>query len=405
MLISNALHDRGDQDMAITAQTSDRIQSIDILRGLVIVIMALDHTRDFFHISNINPTDPATTNGLLFFTRWITHYCAPAFLFLAGLSAFLHATRAGLTRNQLARFLALRGLWLIVVELVIINFAWQFDYGFLLVQVIWAIGASMIALAVLIYLPPMAILIISVGMIIGHNLLDPVTPETFWGPDWIWKIAHEGGYTPFNLDFGPSGLFVAYPLIPWIGVMSLGYAAGRLFEKSASARNKQLLFIGIGATVAFIALRAINIYGDPAPWQLQERGAFFTLLSFLDTTKYPPSLLFLLMTLGPALAIMPVLERAKGALVDFFTTFGRVPFFFYIVHFFLIHILAVVWFGLTAGAWNYDVYTAATFPDVEPSLLRVYIATIIIVALLYWPCRWFSAYKVRHRDWSWLSYF
>ena len=385
--------------------SSPRIHSVDILRGLVIVIMALDHTRDFFHINTFQPEDMEQTHAVLFFTRWITHFCAPAFLFLSGLSAFLHAERAGLSKNGLAKFLALRGLWLIFVELVIINFAWQFDYGFLFGQVIWAIGWSMIALAALIYLPWRAVLFVSVAMIAGHNLLDPITPPQFGSFDWVWKILHETGWNPFPAGAPTQGFYAAYPLIPWIGVMSLGYAAGKLFQMEAAKRDRYLLIGGAAMTVAFVVLRLINFYGDPAPWSAQERGPLITLLSFLNTTKYPPSLLFLLMTLGPALALMPALDRMRGPLGGFFSVYGKVPFFFYILHFFMIHILAVLWFGVTAGAWDYDVYTNSTFPDVEPSLVRTYVATIVVVGLLYLPCRWFGGFKSRHRDWAWLSYF
>jgi len=382
-----------------------RIHSIDLLRGLVIVIMALDHTRDFFHINSFQPEDLTQTHGFLFFTRWITHFCAPVFLFLSGLSAFLHGTRSGLSKNGLAKFLALRGVWLIFVELVIINFAWQFDYDFLFGQVIWAIGVSMIALAALIYLPWRVILGISLVMIAGHNLLDPITPAQLGGFGWVWKILHEGGWVAFPEGAPTTGFYAAYPVVPWIGVMSLGYASGKLFQLEAARRDKLLMIGGAAIFAAFIALRFSNLYGDASPWSVQERGPVMTLVSFLNVTKYPPSLLFLLMTLGPALALMPFFERMRGPIAAFFTVYGKVPFFFYILHFFLIHLLALLWFGITASAWNYDIYTNATFPDVEPSLVRVYIATAVVVGLLYLPCRWFGDFKKRHRDWPWLSYF
>ena len=387
------------------ASADARIHSVDLLRGLVIVIMALDHTRDFFHINSFSPEDLTQTHGFLFFTRWITHFCAPVFLFLSGLSAFLHGSRSGLSKNGLAKFLALRGLWLIFVEIVIINFAWQFDYGFLFGQVIWAIGVSMIALAALIYLPWRVILGISLLMIAGHNLLDPITPEQFGGFGWVWKILHEGGWMPFGDGAPTSGFYAAYPVVPWIGVMSLGYASGKLFQLEPARRDRYLMIGGAAIFAAFLALRFSNLYGDASLWSVQERGPVITLLSFLNVTKYPPSLLFLLMTLGPALVLMPFFERMRGPIAAFFTVYGKVPFFFYILHFFLIHLLALLWFGLTVGAWDYDVYTTATFPDVEPSLVRVYIATAVVVGLLYLPCRWFGGFKKRHRDWAWLSYF
>lgn len=383
---------------------NNRIASVDILRGLVIVVMALDHARDFFHINGFDPTDLSQTSGALFFTRWITHFCAPTFVFLSGVSAFLHAGRAGLTKHQLAKFLALRGLWLVFVEVIIINFAWQFDYGFIFIQVIWAIGVSMIILAGLIYLPLPAIIAVSAALIAGHNLFDGVSSDSFGQLGWIWSVLHEVKWLPFPKGSITGGVFVAYPLLPWMGVMGLGYAAGALFKMEARTRDRRLVMIGLGVTAAFIILRAINVYGDPQPWSVQERGAFFTVLSFLNTTKYPASLLYLLMTLGPAIAVMPLLEKMRGPLAEFFTVYGKVPFFFYVLHFFLIHLFAVAWFGVTAGAWNYDIYNPATFPHVEPSLIRVYVAAAIVVGLMYLPCRWFGAFKKRHKDWGWLSY-
>ena len=363
----------------------NRILSIDILRGLVIIIMALDHARDFFHISQISPEDMTQSYPALFFTRWVTHFCAPVFLFLSGVSAFLHAERASLTKNQLARFLALRGVWLILVEIVIINFAWQFGYGFIFIQVIWAIGVSMIFLAGFIYLPRMAIIAVSVALIAGHNLVDGVSPDQFGSFGWVWNILHARGWIPFPEGAPTAGVAVVYPLIPWMGVMGLGYAIGDVFRAEPAKRDRTLIMIGLAVTAAFVGLRLLNIYGDPSPWGAQERGAIITFLSFLNTTKYPASLLFLLMTLGPALALTPLFERMRGPIGGFFTIYGKVPFFFYILHFFLLHILSILWFGATAGAWDYDVYNGETYPPVDPSLLRVYAATLVTVGLLYLP--------------------
>ncbi len=382
----------------------DRVRSIDLLRGLVIVIMALDHARDFFHISSIRPEDMAETYPALFFTRWITHFCAPVFLFLSGVSAFLHAERASLSKNQLARFLALRGAWLILVEIVIINFAWQFGYGFIFIQVIWAIGVSMIFLAGFIYLPRTAIIALGVVLVAGHNLLDGISPDQFGSFGWVWKILHARGWIAFPEGAPIAGVAVVYPLIPWMGVIGLGYAAGALFRAEPAKRDRTLMAIGLAATATFIGLRLLNIYGDPSPWGVQERGPITTILSFLNTTKYPASLLFLLMTLGPALALTPLFERMRGPVGEFFTTFGKVPFFFYILHFFLLHVLSIVWFGAGVGAWDYDIYNGETYPDVDPSLLRVYAATLVTVGLLYLPCRWFGAFKRRRKTWGWLSY-
>ena len=387
------------------AALDNRIRSVDIMRGLVIVIMALDHVRDFFHLNSFSPEDMTQTYPALFFTRWITHFCAPVFLFLSGVSAWLHAERAGLSKNQLAQFLVLRGVWLIIVEIIIINFAWQFGYGFIFIQVIWAIGVSMLFLAAMIYLPRTMILVISLALIAGHNLLDPISPEQFGSFSWVWTVLHDRGWIPLPEGAPTAGVAVVYPLIPWMGVMALGYVMGAIFQKDAAVRDRQLLLYGLAAIAGFIVLRFFNIYGDPVPWTPQERGPVITFLSFLNTAKYPPSFLFLLMTLGPALALAPLFERMRGPIGGFFMTYGKVPFFFYILHFFTIHFLAILWFGATEGAWNFDVYNGETYPDVEPSLPRVYAATITVVALLYFPCRWFGAFKKRHRDWKWLSYF
>ena len=381
-----------------------RILSVDMLRGLVIAIMAIDHARTFFHLSAFSPEDLTQTSPEIFFTRWITHICAPAFVFLSGLSAKLHAQRASLTKTELARFLVLRGLWLIAVEIIVVNFAWQFGYGFIFIQVIWAIGVSMIILAAMIYLPMRAMIIFSIATITGHNLLDPISAGAIGDFGWAWRVLHQGGWIPFPAGAPTAGVAVVYPLIPWFAVMGLGYASAGLFKKDAKERDKALLMIGGAATLGFVLLRALNVYGDPSPWAVQERGAAYTILSFLNAAKYPASLSFLLMTLGPALALLPLLERLRGPFGAFLTTFGKVPFFFYILHFFVIHFLSILWFGLAAGAWHYDVYDQSTYPDLAPNLLRVYAAAVIVVALLYFPCRWFGAFKRKHRNWVWLSY-
>lgn len=382
----------------------NRILSIDILRGIVIVVMTIDHARDFFHISSLDAEDLTQTYPALFFTRWVTHFCAPVFVFLSGVSAFLHAERGQLSKKQLAWFLVSRGLWLIFVEIVVINFAWQFKYSFIFIQVIWIIGISMIMLAGLIYLPRALIILLSAVTIAGHNLFDQISPEQFGDFAWIWKILHVKGWIPLPETSPISGIAVVFPLIPWVGVMGLGYAAGRLFLASWGSRDRFFGAAGFATIAAFLVLRFGNVYGDPQPWSVQAGDGIMTFISFLNTTKYPASLLFLLMTLGPALALIPVFERMTGRLGKFFITFGKVPFFYYILHFFLIHILAVIWFGIDAKAWNYDVYNRTTYPDVAPSLLRVYLATAATVGVLYLPCRWFGRFKQRHKNWGWLSY-
>jgi uncharacterized membrane protein len=339
---------------------------------------------------------------LVFLTRWITHFCAPTFVFLAGTSAYLAGSR-GRTKRELARFLATRGLWLVVLELTLIQFAWSFrlDYGSLVwVQVIWAIGVSMIVLAALIFLPLPAIAGFGVVMIATHNLFDGVAPGALgaWAP--LWVLLHV--QAPVTLPAG-NVLFVAYPLIPWIGVMAAGYALGPVLRRPAAERRRALFRIGGSLTVAFIALRAINLYGDPARWSPQASPAL-TVLSFLNTTKYPPSLLFLLMTLGPAVASLAWFERLSGPVTRFFIVFGRVPLFYYVLHIFLVHAAALV-VGVAAG---FPVSTFLKPPFTMPNgwgygLPVVYLVWVAVVLALYPLCRWFADLKARRRE-TWLSY-
>jgi len=347
-----------------------RIDSIDLLRGIVMVIMMLDHTRDFVHSGALlfDPTDLTKTTTAVFLTRWITHYCAPVFVFLAGTGAYLQFVR-GKSKRELSKFLVTRGLWLIVLEFTVVRFGFLFslDYRFLgVMQVIWVIGVSMIVLAALIYLPLRAVAIFGVAMIVLHNLLDRFTVAGWQGPGSavpgpgakLWMIAHQP-FSPLPVWGFPSPIVVViYPLIPWIGVMAAGYAFGALYQKDAAWRRRVLLALGSAATVLFIVLRLINLYGDPAKWSRQ-KNSVFTVLSFLNTTKYPPSLLFLLMTLGPAMIALAVFEsggpvQTSGSqsilarLRNVFVTFGRVPLFFYILQWYTAHLIAIV-VGLLAG--------------------------------------------------------
>ena len=386
-------------------KSSDRVRldSVDFLRGLVIVVMALDHARDFFTEVRFDALDLSQTTGPLFLTRWITHFCAPVFVFLAGTSAFLYQAR-GRSRAEVSKFLLTRGLWLVVLELTVVRWAWNFNFNYttelLFVQVIWALGVSMIALAGLVHLPVSALALLGVVMIAGHNLFDGITPESLgaWAP--IWTLLHVQAPIPLS---GQQVLFVIYPLIPWIGVMAAGYAFGTLLRRPEAQRRRLLLTIGGGLTLAFLVLRTGNGYGDPAPWTVQESPGR-TVLSFLNTTKYPPSLLFLLMTLGPALAVLPLLERATGALARAVTMFGRVPLFFYVLHLYLIHALALA-VGVAAG------FDARSFlhvwlflPDEWGyGLPVVYLVWAGVVLALYPACRWFAGVKARRRE-AWLSY-
>jgi uncharacterized membrane protein len=372
------------------------LQAIDMLRGLVIVLMALDHVRDYFTGVRFLPLDLAHTDVALFFTRWITHYCAPIFIFLAGISAWLVGRRC--TLSQLTRFLVTRGLWLVVLEFTVLTFAWTFnlryDFG-LIMQVIWAIGVSMIVLALLARLPLAWIAAIAVVMIAGHNLLDGIAPETFGVAAPLWAVLHVARPIPIGI--------VQYPLIPWVGVMALGYVMGGLFELDPARRRTLLLTLGSAMVVAFVALRLVNVYGDPHPWTVQS-SATFTVLSFLKVHKYPPSLLYLLMTLGPGLLLLAVFETWRGALASVLEVFGRVPLFFYVLHILLAHALAglvALWAGFGTSVLR------EFFPDFPPEwgygLPVVYGVWLLVLALLYPLCRWFAEVKRRRSDW-WLSY-
>jgi uncharacterized membrane protein len=379
------------------AVTGTRIASIDLLRGLVMVLMALDHTRDFFVAGAFNPRDVA--EPALFLTRWITHFCAPTFIFLAGISAFLYGAQ-GRSHGEVSRFLVTRGLWLILIEFTVVRFAWTFSLApdHLVTQVIFAIGASMIALAVLVHLPRWAIAVVGVAMIAGHNTLDGIKPGLFDAAAPVWNILHQPGL------FEAAGIkvYALYPLIPWIGVMAAGYALGPVFKLDRASRLRQLFGLGAAVTTAFVVLRATNLYGDPAPW-IAHDGWIGTPLSFINCEKYPPSLLYLMMTIGPALLLLAAFEDARGRLAAWITTFGRVPFFYYVAHLFLIHALAVLF------AWTTNVDTAflfGAFGTGKPAgyglgLPGIYAVWLAVVVALYPACRWFAAIKQRRREWWW----
>ncbi|HXM48326.1 MAG TPA: heparan-alpha-glucosaminide N-acetyltransferase domain-containing protein [Pyrinomonadaceae bacterium] len=409
-----------------------RIDSIDLLRGIVMVIMMLDHTRDFVHYASFqfDPTDLTKTNVALFFTRWITHFCAPIFVFLAGTGAYLQFAR-GKSKKDLSRYLVARGFWLIALEftLVRISVTFNLDYRFLgVMQVIWAIGVSMIVLAALIHLPVRVIAGFGVTMIVLHNLLDRFHVPGWRGPEsavpGLWSklfiILHQGNEAFPILGWPSPVVFVLYPLIPWIGVMAAGYAFGAIYNYDRPRRRRLLLIMGSAATLGFVVLRAVNYYGDPAPWSRQS-SIVFTVLSFLNTTKYPPSLLFLLMTLGPALLALAYFEPKTAApgsgesgrtsafagLRRFFLTFGRVPLFFYLLQWPTAHFIAV-FVHFAAGKpwrWMFGSLTGVEGPPpgVGFSLWVVYACWIAGVLLLYPLCKWFAGVKARRRDW-WLSY-
>jgi uncharacterized membrane protein len=369
---------------------SGRIVSVDVLRGLVMALMALDHTRDFFGASGFNPRD--VTEPALFLTRWVTHLCAPTFILLAGLSAFLYGR--GRSTKELSRFLLIRGLWLILIDFTLIKFGWRFDFDLyrLTAGVIFAIGASMIVLAALVWLPRWAIACAAYFMIAGHNLLDDVRAEEVGEASWAWRILHEPGLVPLS---DGANLYVLYPLVPWVGVMAAGYLFGPLMQLEPETRQRLLFRLGAAVTIAFIALRASNLYGDPAPWTIQENW-FSTVLSFLNCEKYPPSLLFLMMTLGPAMMLLACFENARRAFARLLATYGQVPFFFYVVHIYLIHALAVAaGFALTGAL-------AAT-PMIGLSLPGIYVVWLLVLVLLFPICRWFADLKENGRG-GWWSY-
>jgi len=379
-----------------------RISSVDILRGLVMIIMALDHTRDFLHY-NIDPTNLQTTTPVLFFTRWITHFCAPVFVFLSGTSAFLSGRKK--TKKQLSSFLLKRGIWLIVIELTVFNLFLTFDvtFGFLAIEVLSVIGFSMIILAGVIYLPLRTIFFIGLIIVCGHNLLDAFDylkpAET---PLW-WGFLHQQSFFPYD----HNRLFaILYPLLPWPGVMMLGYCLGSLYKKEFDAKRRQkiLLSTGILITLFFITLRFTNVYGDPSEWHRQNTFVF-TILSFLNTTKYPASLLFLSMTLGPAIILLSLFDRSKGKWSNIVSVYGRVPFFYFLVHFFIIHIICMILFfanGHTLSEANTGFLHFKSPNDGLP-LGIVYLIWIAVVVTMYPLCKRYDRLKSSHRKW-WLSY-
>jgi uncharacterized membrane protein len=378
--------------------TRRRVDHVDLLRGLVMVIMVLDHVRAYFSGAHFDPTDLTRTTPALFATRWITHYCAPVFVFLAGASVWIAGTRR--TRGELARFLLSRGIWLVFLELTVISFAWYLSTAWTLgafAQVIWAIGWSMVVLAGLIYLPRGAVAAIALAMVLGHNMLDGVTPERFGALAPLWRVLHVSG------PLGIAPILGLYPLVPWIGVMALGFLAGPVVFSSSPKDARRLLWAGAVLVAGFVVLRWVNVYGDPHPRVLHGETDL-VVMSFLNLTKYPPSLLYLLMTLGPALLALAWLRRARGSVAEVLITFGRVPFLFYVAHLFLVHALAVgagVLQGFPASAMR-TVFKQLP-ADYGFGLPVVYLVWLGVVAALYPVCRRYAALKARSRAW-WLSY-
>ena len=385
-----------------SATLTRRLTSVDALRGIVMILMALDHVRDFFGVPGVSPTNLAQTTVPLFLTRWITHICAPTFFLLTGTGAFLSLGRQSIP--ELSRFLFVRGVWLIVLELTVIRcFGFQFnvDYQVTMLIVIWALGWAMIVLAALVWLPAPVILTFGVVMIAGHNLLDGIRSA-----NPIWVMLHSPGFVVNRPGFV---VFAPYTLIPWVGVTAAGYVFGQIYRWSPERRRAFLLRAGLGLLAAFVAMRTINVYGDPAPWSTQASAAM-TIVSFLNVTKYPPSLLFLLMALGPALLILRVLDRRTPRLLAPAQVFGRVPLFYFLLHLPLIHLIAVVVCYWQNGAiyWMFQSPNLGAYPFTPPpgwglSLPSIYLLWVLVVVMLYPVCRWFASVKQRRTD-AWLSY-
>tara|TARA_Y100000768_G_C23974675_1_gene682436 strand:+ start:506 stop:1684 length:1179 start_codon:yes stop_codon:yes gene_type:complete len=391
--------------MKVKVLKNKRITSLDLLKGAIMIIMALDHVRDYFHYDAFffDPTDPTKTNIGLFFTRWITHFCAPTFSLLAGVSAYLIGIRK--SKKELSSFLLKRGIWLIFIELTVVNFSWFFDFHFQTfgLFVIWSLGISMIFLAAIIHLKLKHILIFSLMVIFGHNALDSIQI----GSKIFWSIIHERNF--IDLSNGVK-LLAAYPILPWIGVMSFGYYIGSFYDRNFSAEKRKKIFfiIGLSSIFIFFIVRFLNGYGNLNNWKSYEHGVQ-TVFSFLDPAKYPPSISYLLMTLGPVFFILSLAENLKGKIVNLISVFGKVPFFYYIIHIYIIHLLALITAWITGFGWeNMIVKGWVTLsPKLDGfgfTLPYVYVIWIAIVVFLYPFCNKFSNYKQNNKDKKWLSY-
>jgi uncharacterized membrane protein len=393
----------------LTAQ-APRLASVDVLRGLVMIIMALDHTRDFMTNVPFDPVDVTHTNGALFITRFITHFCAPVFSFLAGTGAYL-ATSRGKSIQQVSWFFFTRGLWLVVLELTVVGFAWAFvPWG--AAGVIWILGWSMVCMALIVRLPVRWIAVFGVGMIATHNLLDRVSPASFGKLAPLWMLLHVPGPIPITQNFTFLNLYV---LIPWVGVMAAGFAFGALLLRPD--RRKWILTLGFSITALFFLLREFNLYGNGTagfpysigPWRPQPTLSL-TVISFFNTLKYPPSLHYLLMTLGPALILLGLLDgvKAERGVGRVLVVYGRVPMFYYILHIYLIHVIAIVaalaFHQPASWLWHGAIFLLPTPPGYGHGLPFIYAMWILAVAILYLPCLWYMEFRRRHRDWNWLSY-
>jgi len=392
-----------------------RIASIDMLRGVAMIIMALDHTREFFSSATFSPEDLHHTSGPMFITRLVTHFCAPIFFLLAGTGAYLSFSSSR-SKSKMSLFLFTRGLWLVLLELTVLRFGWNFTFSSPpLLQVMWALGWSMCFMALLVWLPTPVLGALAMVGIACHNLLDRLTALPGPQASKLLIFLHVPGF----LTFGSVHLMLGYPLIPWVCVMALGYAFAPILMKEN--RGRRLALIGATLTTAFIIIRGINHYGNaydgmpsffPATvgtWTGQKSTAF-TVMAFLNTLKYPPSLDYILMTLGPALMLLACFEHLRPGTVwgRVLLVYGRVPLFYYLVHVYLIHILAILT-GLVchqpiAWLWKSTMLVTTPPPGYGHGLPFIYLTWLTVVALLYFPCRWFMRFKAQHREWKWLSY-
>lgn len=396
---------------AATLAPGTRLQTLDILRGLVIVIMALDHIRDYTHDSGwaYDALDFRTTSLIVYLSRWITHFCAPTFVFLAGVSIWLQAAK-GKDTARLSGFLVRRGLWIVVLEVTVISFGWSFAIPYMpFLQVMWGIGVCMLGMAALVWLPRRAVLTLGASLVILHNLLDPIQARTLGGFGPAWMILHEGGVLMQN---GQPFALAFYPLLPWFGIMALGYGLGFVFL--SPHRDRLLLRLGLGMLAVFAILRGLHGYGDPLPWA-GRATLLQTAMNFFNLQKYPPSLLYVCATLGPVLLLARFLSRCEpktldGPAAQFFRTFGSVPMMAYLAHLYIMHLLAFAMHafaghrleGMTNTMANFffnpEVFKGTGFP-----LPAVFLAWAVVIALVYPICRWWTGVKRRRSDW-WLSY-
>src|SRR5688572_2977972 len=392
----------------ITTLSATRIQSIDLLRGLVMIIMALDHVRDYFHADAFlyNPLNLEKTDVAIFATRWITHFCAPVFVFLAGTSAWMVGHRKG--TKELSLFLLKRGLWIIFLEFTVINFAWfaNIQFPLMVLTVIWALGLGMILLAAAIHLPYKLILVTGIILVAGHNLLDSIHAEPGTVEAAGWSLLHE----QYIFQLGYFVVFVGYPILPWAGVMFLGYCFGALYKPDVDPdqRRKALLILGIVLTASFVLIRLVNVYGDPVPWTTQ-KDRVFTFLSFMNVAKYQPSFLYVLITLGSSLVFLALTEKVTGKISQYITALGRVPMFYYVVHIYVIHFIAIfaalaTGFDLSDMVFNTWVTDSPNLRGYGFSLGIVYLVWIMVVLVLFPLCLWYDRYKTNHREKWWLSY-